>query len=284
MMGGADEEGLFTAEDGRFMPTRFSQGYWMPGTLVGSAVSSLIAAVLEQRHLEPGWVPVRLMVDFLGMARDEPIAVATQVLKSGGRLRLLEAEIVQAGKPVARATLQALRETEAPLAPTWQSSPWKAPHPDDVVTVPWAPLFTIKPLPPEAARIARTAPPPGNAAQSNAAVLGPLSPIANRQTWLTVNRTVITGTALTPFSQLAMAADFASPFSHSSEAGIDYVNTDFTAYIHRLPIGEWLGFELVGHSARAGIGIGECWVHDQAGPVGTVNVSALAQARRLIAP
>lgn len=279
-MGGADQEGLFTVADGRFVPTRFSRGYWLPGTLHGSAVAGLIAAVLEQRHLEPGWVPVRLMVDFLGMARDEPIEVATRVIKSGGRLRLLEGEIVQAGNPVARATLQALRETEAPPGPTWQSSPWTAPHPDMVATVPWGHLFEIRPLPANVARVARTAPALGNGVQSNEAVLGPLSPVANRQTWLAVNRTVITGTALTPFSQMAMAADFASPFSHSSETGIDYVNTDFTAYIHRLPVGTWLGFELVGHSARAGIGIGECWVHDETGPVGTINLSALAQARR----
>ncbi len=284
-MGGADEEGLFTVTGGRFVPTRLSRGYWVPGTLHGPAISSLIAAVLEQRHLEPGWVPVRLMVDFFGMARDEPLDVATRVIKSSGRLRLLEGEIVQAGKPIARATLQALRETEAPAAPTWQSNPWPAPHPDLVVTVPWAGLFEIRPLPAAVARVARTAPAPDDAGksdgiQSNPAVLGPLSPIANRQTWLRASYTVIAGTPHTPFSQLALAADFASPFSHSSEASIDYVNTDFTAYIHRLPIGEWLGFELVGHSARAGIAIGECWVHDAAGPLGTINVAALAQARR----
>ena len=275
-----DPGGLFVAEADMFIPTRHSRGYWVPGSLNGAAVSSLIATVLEQRHLEPGWVPVRLVVDLIGMGREEPLSVATRVMKSGGRLRLVEGEIVQAGKLVARASLQALRETEAPRNVTWQSSPWNAPPPDSVPPATWSPAFEIRPLPPEAARFERLSPAPVDAAYSNAPVLGPLAPVANRQTWLTMKRTVIAGVPHTPFSRLAMAADFASPFSHSSEAGIDYVNTDFTIYIHRLPVGEWLGFELVGHSARAGIGIGECWVHDTTGPIGTINVSTLAQSRR----
>ncbi|MEI6642664.1 MAG: thioesterase family protein [Novosphingobium sp.] len=273
-------DGFFVVEADRYVPTRHSRGYWMPGSLNGAAVASLLAAVLEQRHVEPGWIPVRFVVDLLGMARDEPLEVSTRVVKSGGRLRLVEGEIVQGGQLVARASLQSLRETEAPANPTWQSAPWSAPHPETVAAASWSPAFEIRPLPPEAARVTRAPLPPGDAAQSNMPVLGPLAPIANRQTWLTVRRTVIAGTPHTPFTRLATAADFASPFSHSSETGIDYVNTDFTIYLHRLPVGEWLGFEMVGHSARAGIGIGECWVHDEAGPLGTINVSALAQTRR----
>lgn len=273
-------DGFFVVEAGRFVPTLHSRGYWVPGSLNGAAVASLLAAVLEQRHVDPGWIPVRFMVDLIGMARDEPLEVVTRVIKSGGRLRLMEGEIVQGGQLVARASLQALRETEAPANPTWQSPPWSAPHPESVPPAAWSPAFEIRPLAADLARISRTPLPPGDPAQSNLPVLGPLAPVANRQTWLTVKRTVIVGTPHTPFSRLATAADFASPFSHSSETGIDYVNTDFTVYLHRQPVGEWLGFELVGHSARAGIGIGECWVHDAAGPLGTINVSALAQTRR----
>ena len=277
-----DPGGLFIAGASGFLPTRHARGYWKPGTLNGASVSSLIATVLEQRHIEPGWIPVRLVVDLIGMGRDEPLDVTTRVIKSGGRLRLVEGEIVQGGHLVARASLQALRETEAPHNATWQSSPWRAPLPESLPPAPWSPAFEIRPVPPapEASRVQRISPAPVDAAHSNAPVLGPLAPVANRQTWLTLKRTVIAGVPHTPFSRLAMAADFASPLSHSSEAGIDYVNTDFTVYIHRLPVGEWLGFELVGHSAHAGIGIGECWVHDETGPLGTINVSALAQARR----
>lgn len=275
-----EPDALFTRDGEQYLPTSHSRGYWVNGTLNGAAVASLLAHVLEQRYGEPGLIPVRYMVDLLGMPRAEPISVTSRLVRGGGRLRLVEAEIVQNGALVTRASLQLLRETEAPVNPTWQSPPWPAAHPDSIAPISWGKAWEMRPLPPEAAFRQRQAPAQVDPAKSNAAVLGELSPITSRQGWMQVRRRVVADVEHTPFSRLAMAADFASPFSHSSEAGIDYVNTDFTIYAHRQPVGEWLGFETVGHGSRAGIGIGECWVHDVTGPVGTINLSTLAQIRK----
>ncbi len=271
---------FFTQRDTDYLPAKGSLGYWLPGTLNGSAVASLLALVLEQRHGEPGLVPVRFSVDLLGMARAEPLEVESRVIKSGGRLRLAEAEIRQHGALIARASVQFLRETHAPTNPTWQSPPWGAPHPDTLANTKRRGSWELRPIPPEHSRVERSLSVKADPAHGNPPVLGALSPLENRQTWLFVDRQIVDGVAHTPFTRLAMAGDFASPLAHSSEAGIDYVNSDFTIYAHRMPVGEWLGFEHVGHSATQGVAIGECWVHDLEGPVATINVSALAQLKR----
>ena len=52
-----------------------------------------------------------------------------------------------------------------------------------------------------------------------------------------------------------------------------------TLYLHRLPVTEWVGFEVVNHQATAGVAIGECFLYDEEGPIGSSTVAALAQRR-----
>jgi len=41
----------------------------------------------------------------------------------------------------------------------------------------------------------------------------------------------------------------------------------------------WVGFDVVNHHATDGIAIGECWLYDEKGPIGTSTVAALAQRK-----
>lgn len=58
------------------------------------------------------------------------------------------------------------------------------------------------------------------------------------------------------------------------------MNSDFTVYLHRLPVSPWFGFELTRHHATDGVAIGACVLHDEEGPIGTVTAAALAQRQR----
>jgi hypothetical protein len=87
--------------------------------------------------------------------------------------------------------------------------------------------------------------------QGNPTVLGAMGPPHARQAWLRAGVEIVAGHPLTPFGHVALTADF-SPLAHSSEHGIDFVNTDFTVHLHRLPVGEWLGYELTGHLSQHG--------------------------------
>jgi len=49
--------------------------------------------------------------------------------------------------------------------------------------------------------------------------------------------------------------------------------------LHREPVGEWLGYEVVNHGATDGVAIGECFLYDEQGPIGSASCAALAQRR-----
>ncbi|WP_353229348.1 thioesterase family protein [Novosphingobium sp.] len=271
---------FFVSEGDHFVPTRAARGYWQKGTLSGSAAASLLGHVIERDCLDPDWVPVRLSVDMLRMPPDAPLSVAVEVLHESGRVRLVEARLIAEGRVQTRAQCQIVRRGVQPDNPLWQSPPWPAPHPDTLPRVTQFARWDMRPIPAGAERFARDAPVQGHNTTGNPPVLGVLAAPSTRQTWLSSGIEVVAGNALSPWLMLVTTADFASPLTHSSEFGIDFVNTDFTVHIHRLPQGEWIGFELVGHSSADGVAMGQAAIHDVAGPLGVIAVSAIANSRR----
>src|SRR6201995_1025478 len=140
---------------------------------------------------------------------------------------------MQEGKSAARGTAQFLIRGEN--APGKTSSPpkWDAPHPDE--------------LPP---------PPPNQFGgrmwkmRNVADWFGTNG--ARRGAWMAEIRECVEGSPLTPFTRVAMAADFVSPLANRSDNSLGYINTDVTVYLHRLPVGEWIGFEKINHHATEG--------------------------------
>lgn len=271
---------FFTREGAHFIPSAAARGYWRKGTLNGSAAAALAGHALEQAFVDAGFVPVRFCVDLLRMPPDAPLTVATRVLHHSGRVRLVEAEVRAQDEVVTRATCQIVRAGEQPANPVWQSPRWPAPDPDSLPGIRHFGRWEARPIPGDHPRFARATPVGGDPAAGNPPVLGPMAPLSARQTWLRTTGTIVAGEPVTPFMRVVVTADFASPLSHSSAHGIDFVNTDFTVHLHRLPDDEWLGFELTGHSSERGVAVGQATLHDRRGPLGAIAVSAIANARR----
>jgi hypothetical protein len=97
------------------------------------------------------------------------------------------------------------------------------------------------------------------------------------------NRDLVEGEILSPFGRVALAADFASPFANAGDARLNYINSDATVYLHRLPLTEWIGFHVVNHQATDSVAIGECWLYDEAGAIGAATVAALARDGKRLA-
>ena len=96
--------------------------------------------------------------------------------------------------------------------------------------------------------------------------------------WIREVHPLITGEPLTPLVRLSMAADLASPISNASDRGLDFINADYTIYLGRDPQGEYIGIQPYGHVSERGVAVGQCVVHDLAGPVGFVATTAVANA------
>jgi acyl-CoA thioesterase len=63
---------------------------------------------------------------------------------------------------------------------------------------------------------------------------------------------------------------------------LSFVNADITLYLHRLPAGEWLGFEVISHQSAGGIAVGETTMYDEEGPIGKSIVCAVANRRMAV--
>jgi hypothetical protein len=254
-------EPFFRKDNGRFVPTRASVGPWDPNSLHGRVIVGLLGSEIERQYGSADYMPARLTVDMYKLPDLSPVEVTTRVVKDGYRIKVVDAEFISGGQSAGRATCQLLRKTENPPGKVWRRAPWDAPKPEDIE-------------PPQDRRFAlggmwKMRPIQGEFLRGS----GP------RKTWMAEVRELVEGEPLTPFVRVAVAADFASPFAHASDTGLGYINTDVTVYLHREPVGEWIGFESFSHGATSGVAVGDCLLHDEAGHIGSASCTALAQKR-----
>ena len=252
-------EPFFRKDGDLFVPTRAGVGPWDPNSLHGRVIIGLLGAEIEKRHGAPEYMPARLTVDMYKLPDLSPVEVVTRTVKDGYRIKVIDAEFISGGVSAGRATCQLLRKTENAPGQVWKREHWGAPSPDDTPPMesPMGGMWKMRPI------------------------SGAMRGLEPRRTWMAEVREVVGGDPLTPFVRVAVAADFASPFAHVGDQGLGYINTDVTVYLHREPVSEWLGFEVVDHGATAGVAVGECRLHDEDGPIGLASCTALAQKRKL---
>src|SRR5450432_1186559 len=256
---------FFTRDRDAFVPTSVASGPWDPQSLHGRVIIGLLAFEIEQRHGGEDFVPARLTVDMFRLPTMAPIEVKTRIVRDGLRIRVVEADFFSAGVAMARASCQLLRKTENPEGNVWSPPNWDVPAPADI-PAPTDPRLGM------------------NGKWTTRPIVGAMGTVGPRRLWMSEVRDLVEGTGLTPFVRVAVAADFASPFANAGDHGLGYINSDVTLYLHRLPEKEWIGFEVVHHQATDGIAIGECYLYDQQGSIGTSTVAALAQRKPMLAP
>jgi hypothetical protein len=251
-------EPFFTPDGDGFTPTPACRGPWDPRSLHGRVIIALLGHEIERRHGSPDFLPARLTVDLYRLPGFAPVTVQTRVVREGGRIKVIAAEFFSDGVSQALATCQLLKRTENPEGRVWSPPGWNVPHPETLEPPADRPLGGMW----EMRRLS-----------------GEFGTYGQKRTWMKEVRPLVGGCELTPFVRAASAADFASPFANSGDRGLGYINTDATLYLHRAPLGEWIGLEVVNHHATDGIAIGECFLYDTSGPIGSSAVCALAQRR-----
>jgi hypothetical protein len=258
-------EPFFLSDRDGFRPTPVCRGPWDPTSLHGRVVAGLLAHEIERRHGDPALLPARLTVDLYRLPGFAPVTVTTSIVRDGHRIKVVDAEFISDGVSVGRATCQLLRRGESPPGRVWMPPVWDAPKPHEIP----APedgmggmggMWAVRPID------------------------GAFGAVGRKRLWMSEVRELVGGIPLTPFTRVALAADFASPFANSGDAGLGYINTDITLYLSRLPRTAWLGFDVVNHHADDGIAHGQCRLYDEDGPIGTSSVAALAASRRTTPP
>ena len=260
MTAGTSPSHMFSREGQTFLPAAVTRGYWTEDSIDGRAIVSLLGHEIERRHGRDDLVPTRLTVDMHRLARRDAMEIVTTVIRDGARLRLVEARLMIADREYARATCQFLRPAEPPPGKVWPGiPPWNVPAPDALETLPDN---------------------HGRRLADWRVIAGAMREYGPRQLWIRTTSTIVADEPLTPFTRAAAVADVTSPWVHGSDAGIGYINSDITMQLHRLPQGEWVGFETVLQDASHGLAVGSCRLYDEAGSVGLVITTALANTRR----
>jgi len=254
-----------TLHEGHYLPTAASRGPWDPGSLHGRVVAGLLAHEIERRHGDAAFLPARLTVDLYRLPDFSPARVTTSVVRGGHRIKVVDAEYLCGGVSMARASCQMLRRTENPEGNVWRPPSWNVPPPEEV-SVPegWGGglggMWAMRPI-------------------TGAAFGAVPGVVVQKRAWLSEVRELVERVPLSPWVRVALAADFASPFANSGDHGLGYINTDITLYLNRLPMDEWIGFEVANHQATEGVALGACSLYDREGPIGAATVTALAQRR-----
>jgi hypothetical protein len=256
-----DERPFFTATEAGLEPHPDARSPWAADMLHGRLLAGLAAWAIERDHGDPGLQPARLTVDLYRTPPMLPTTVATSLVRSGGRVRAVDAVVHVGGVEVARASSLFLRRGEAPVLDDAPVTPgWDAPHPD---AMPRAPMPDDVPFEVRQAGERGFGAPGGGA----------------RQVWLRDRRPLVAGAALTPFVRAALASDFASPLANMSSEGLVYINADMTLHLGRMPEGEWLGVGTGDRVVADGVSVAECPMYDEHGPVGWSSVCAVLNPR-----
>ena len=260
------EGNFFFATDGnRYHPTPASRGPWDPNSLHGRVLAGLIAHQIEHEHGEPNFQPARLTVDMFRVAPMKPMTVTTTLVRDGNRIKVVDASMTDdEGTEIARGNVVFLRRAEQPEGEVWTPPVWDVPHPDTLA--PQEP-------PPDAG-------PDWLPTWETRRVAGDFGTVGQKQAWLRETHDLIEGLRPSPFVRAAQASDFTNPFANSGSDGLNFVNADATLYIHRDPVGEWIGMEVAAHHSSHGVGIAECVMYDLGGAFARSSVCSVANRKR----
>lgn len=258
-MANSRSEAYFTYRDGRFLPSPHCRGPWDPNSLSGNVIVSLLAYGIEAIVDTGEYMPARLTVDMYRLPDFSPVEIKTTLVRDGYRIKVVDAEFHSDGTSMARATCQMLRKTKNPEIRVWQPEPWQVPLPQDIHVDSGQEMIGVRQRRP---------------------ITGEMGKYGQKRMWLSESGNLVDDVPLSPWLRAVMVADLANPWANSGDGGLGFINSDVTLYLHRVPCDEWVGMEVVNHQATDGVAMGECWLYDRKGMIGSSSVTALAQSRR----
>lgn len=258
---------LFRREGDDLVPQDIARSLWKQDQMHGVATGGALGRAVELAVRESGrddLRPARFTVDLFRAPTMDACRTETMIVREGSRLMLVDATLVQGGGPVARASCLFLKATENPPGTVWTPDDVPAPPPAEIAPVseePRVPIFSSD----------------AGWSQDFAQHQNP----GRKQTWQSALRIVV-GEETTPFQGLCGVADSTSMVVNWGDQGVQFINTDISLSISRLPVSLEIGLSATSWSCHDGIATGTAMIFDRQGPIGTSAVTSLANARRSV--
>ena len=239
-------------------PLPHAHAPWGDDMLHGRLLGGLAARALDAELGEPGWRAARLTMDLFRPAGMIPVSVEVRPVRTGRRIRVADAVLTSGGHDVGRGTGIFLAESENPPGTIWRpdSEPW--PDPDSMPSLPEA----------------------GSTGQDMwlfRMVQGGFDTENKTRVWMNETSHLVDDEPLSPFVRAALCADIACPIANSSDAGLHYINADYTLLLGRYPEGGWIGVEAAQQIQADGIAMSGSTLVDKDGPFATSSGVSLAR-------
>ena len=239
-----------------FTATGHTESPWGPGFQHGAPPSALVTHLLESVAPEGGRL-ARVTVDLLGAVPLGELRGAARVVRPGRRISLLEAVVSDpAGREVARGSGWWVRHTDTSAVETAVAPP----------VVPLDQCFGADPDNPTEFSVKWSS--------------GYIDTLDTRsapgQLWVRARMPVVAGVPDSPWTRLMGVADVANGANPTLDPGQwQFMNTDLTVNVHRLPRGEWICVQADANYGPDGVGLTIGRLYDEDGPVGSTTQSLL---------
>ncbi len=253
---------LFVQDGGVYTPDEMTRGPWDPGALHGGAPAALLTHVLAAAPAAQGLRLARLTCEFVRPVPLSPLTVATDVIRPGRRVALLDGAILDPDDTVvARARALFLPPSELDTE-TGQAPPFPGPadgRANDLGDGP--PMFATHAL-------------------ELRFVEGRFREVGPSTAWFRLRGPVIGAEPVTGAERIAVAADFGNGIATelSWEEHV-FINPDLTIYFERDPVSEWVALQARMYVAPGAVALAESVIWDERGRIGRAVQSLLVGRR-----
>ncbi len=264
-------DALFVPDGDVFVPTELTRGGWSDDAQHGAPPSGLLARAIELVPTSAPMQVVRFTIDLFRAVPLSPLRVKTTVRRDGRRIQVVDAYLLAGDVEVGRASALKIRVLDHLELPGRDTEPWEQPPgPEHGEPVEWGRFFVDDP---DTVRF-------HSHGVEIRSIGGSFLRLGPGLSWFRLRYPVVAGEQTSPFLRLATLADM----SNGNSQALDprrflYVNPDITLYVHRLPVGEWLGMRSAAHQHPTGIGLADTRVFDRDGPLGRINQAQLLDRR-----
>jgi hypothetical protein len=262
------DEAVFHEQAGLFIPSAAASGPWGADRLHGGPVFGLLTREIERVAGDAELVATRLTFDLYRAVPMGPLSVRAEVLRQGGRLRLLHATLRAGDEEYVRASALLLRPSAEDVLASGELQKPAGP----------AGLTTESLM--RGSKTPRGVPPGFHTRVETRWV--PAAGDTPAAIWFRLPIPLVAGETPTSLQLASALGDFANAIASISAREQDpralpYVNTDTTTYLTRKPEGEWIGLQAHSVSALHGISVTQTALFDQRGAFGRVMQSRLVQ-------
>ncbi len=257
---------FFTPNGDVWQSTLLTSGPWSPEFQHAGPPSALLARAIEQAlPAEMAFMVARMTVEIMKPIPVAPLRVAAQPLRAGRKVQWLAAELSTAeGALLAKASALCIRTADVPVPKPGDPAqdPVRSPLESEPFDMPFFQSEVSYRTGMEL-KLAR-----GKFGSGRISV------------WMRMRYPLVPAETPSPLQRVMIAADSGNGVSMVLDVRkYVFMNPDLTAYLHRMPGGEWICLDARTIPQANGVGLAEARLLDAQGPIGRSLQSLLIEPR-----